>query len=101
MRRIFGIVLTAAGLLYLGSALHADEQEAKSVLDKALKALGGEERLAKAGAITWKAKGKIRFGDNENDYTIQVTAQGVERIRSEFEGEFNGNKFRAAAVIHG
>ena len=34
-------------------------REGHGVLDKAINALGGKEKLAKAEAATWKAKGKI------------------------------------------
>ena len=83
------------------NSARADEQEAKAVLDKAIKAIGGEEVLGKAKVLTWKAKGTITFGDNDNEFTSQTTAQGLDRSRSEFEGEFNGNTVKGVTVIDG
>jgi hypothetical protein len=79
----------------------ADEQEAKAVLDKAIKAIGGEEVLDKAKVITWKIKGSITFGDNDNEFTGQTTAQGLDRSRAEFEGDFNGNTVKGVTVLDG
>ncbi|MCA1693366.1 MAG: hypothetical protein LC749_00795, partial [Actinobacteria bacterium] len=60
MRRLFGAALVAVSAATCGMA-RADEQEAKAVIDKAIKALGGEEKLVKAEAATWKAHGRMTF----------------------------------------
>ena len=55
-------------------------------LDKAIKALGGEDKLSKLGTATWKAKGKYTTGDNErHDFTGQTTVQGLDHFRWELE----------------
>ena len=83
------------------SPSRADEQEAKAVLDKAIKAIGGEEVLGKAKVITWKIKGTITFGDNDNKFTGRTTVQGLDRSRAKFEGEFNGNPVKGVTVVDG
>src|SRR5258707_12017180 len=100
MKRFLGAALVAVFAVAGGSA-RADEQEAKAVIDKAIKAAGGEEKLGNVGAATWKAKGKITFNDNTNDFNSQVTVQGLDHFRSEFEGEFNGNAVRGVTVLAG
>jgi hypothetical protein len=100
MKRFLGVVLGVVLAAGSGSPVRGQEQEVKAVLDKAVKALGGEEKLSKA-AFTWKTKGKISFGDNENPFTSQVTVQGLDHFRGEFEGEFGGNKVNAVTVIAG
>jgi hypothetical protein len=102
MRRFLGGVLVATLVTGLGSLARAEEdKDAKAVLDKAIKALGGEEKLAKVTAATWKAKGKISFGGNENEFTSDVTFQGLDHYRSAFEGDFGGNKVKGLVVVAG
>src|SRR5262249_32149041 len=57
--------------------------------------------LSQIKAATWKAKGKITFGDNANDFASQVTVQGLGQFRQEFEGDFGGNKFKGVTVLSG
>jgi hypothetical protein len=40
-------------------------------------------------------------GGNESEFSSQVTVQGLDRYRSEFEGSFNGNNFKAMTVLNG
>src|SRR5947208_787371 len=77
----------------------ADDQDAKAILDKAIKAVGGAEKLGKVQAATWKAKGTITFNGNDNEFTSQATVQGLDHYRTEFDGEFNGNKFKGVTVL--
>jgi hypothetical protein len=101
MKRFIGVVLAAVLGSSLGSSIRADDKDPKPILDKAIKALGGEETLKKAEAVTWKSKGTITINGNENKFRIQATVQGLDRYRSEFDGEFDGNEFKAVAVLNG
>ncbi|HEV3166390.1 MAG TPA: hypothetical protein VGZ22_20365 [Isosphaeraceae bacterium] len=101
MKRFLGAALATVFLAGLCSSVRADDQAAKAILDKGIKALGGEEKLSKADAITWKAKGKITFNDNANEFNSQTTVQGLDHYRGEFEGDFNGNKFMGVTVLNG
>jgi hypothetical protein len=100
MERYLGAMLAAVLILAPASPARADDAT-NAVLDKAIKALGGAEKLGKLETITWKSKGKITFNDNDNDVSIQATAQGLDHFRSEFEGEFGGNKVKGVSVING
>lgn len=84
-----------------GAAVAADDNQAMAVVDKAIKAMGGEAKLKSAKIIAWKAKGKIRFGDNESSFTAQATAAGIDRYHSEFEGDFGGNSVKGVTVLDG
>jgi hypothetical protein len=99
MKRAF-VMLLAAILVWVGNAPSRAE-DAGPVLDRAIKALGGEEALAKAGTATWKTKGVITVGGNESEFTSETTVQGLDRHRSEFAGNFNGNDFRALSILNG
>jgi hypothetical protein len=104
MKRLLGFVLMAALVSVLaGPVRGADDKgkEVQTVLDKAIKALGGAEKLGAVKAFTVKAKGKISFGDNDNEFTSATTTQGLDHTRSEFEGEFMGNKVKGVTVLNG
>jgi len=98
----FPIMLLATVLVSgLGNLARADDKDPKAILDKAIKALGGEEKLQKAGAMTWKAKGTITFNDNERPIKTQGTFQGLDHYRGEFESEFDGNEVHGVTVLNG
>jgi hypothetical protein len=98
------ILWMAFVVFVVGSATgpaRADDQAVKAVLDKAIKALGGEEKLARADTYVRKAKGTMTFNGNESKTTVEATTQGLEHFRSEFQGEFNGNTVRGVTVLDG
>jgi len=100
MKRFLGVVLATTFVLSLGaSARAADEKDAKAILDKGIKALGGEENLSKVKAASWKTQGKVNINGEDNDFTSSATIQGLDHFRSEFEGEFGGNKIKAVSVL--
>ena len=77
------LLVTTISFAGLGPA-RADDSEAKAILDKAIKALGGEEKLTKASVHSWKAKGKRHAGAEQPEQEIQVTANGLDHFRREF-----------------
>ncbi len=83
MARYFATVFTTAILFVSCSPARAADGDAKAILDKGIKALGGEDKLTKAEALTWKTKGTIKFNDNENEFTGQVTIKGLDHFRRE------------------
>jgi hypothetical protein len=93
--------VTALVCVIAQPAARADDKDPKAILDKAIKALGGEENLAKVKSATWKAKGKISFGGTDNEFSSTATAEGLDHLRSEFEGEFGGNKVKGVTVLNG
>jgi hypothetical protein len=102
MKRLFGTVLLAAVVSFLaGPVRAADDKEVEAVLDKAIKALGGAEKLEKVKAFSWKGKGKINFGGNESEFSATATVEGLGNSHSEFEGEFGGNKIKGVTVLSG
>ena len=101
MIRFTCAVVATALLACLTSPLRADEKEAIAVLDKAIKALGGEEKLGKAATATWTTKGTINVMDADNDIAMRMTAQGLDNFRQEFEGEFGGNAIKGVTVLAG
>ena len=80
MKRFLGAALAA--ILFVIPA-RGDDKDANAIVDKAIAALGGAEKLGKLDAFSWKAKGTITFNGNENDFTSQVTIKGLEQYRRE------------------
>src|SRR5947209_8064410 len=99
MKRFLGAVLMTVLGTSLGSPARAEDD--KAIVDKAITALGGEEKLSKVKAATWKGKGKINFMGNESEFTSQMTVQGLDHFRSEIESEFMGNKVKFMTVLAG
>jgi len=100
MKRFLSAAFMTVLLFAPVSPIRADDQDPKAILDKAIKAVGGEEKLKKVEAITWKSKGTITFNGSDNEIKIQGTAQGLDRYRSEFEGEFGGNPVKGVVVLN-
>ena len=72
-------------------SIRAADQDAKAILEKAAAALGGKDKLAKVDAMTWKAKGKISFNGNSNEFKSESTVKGLTHFHSQFHGNFDGN----------
>jgi hypothetical protein len=102
MRRCIAFGFVTLVVCSFGILVRADaDKDAEAILDKAIKALGGEEKLGAAKAITWKSKGTISFGGNDNEFATQTTAQGLDHYRGEFEGNFGGNMVKGVTVLSG
>jgi hypothetical protein len=102
MKRLIGAVF--ALFLAAGPAAivaRADDKDPQAILDKAIKAVGGEEKLKKAEAISWKTKGTINFGGNENDVKGQVIAKGLDHFRRESAFDANGEERKIVFVLAG
>lgn len=113
MQRRFGYTrsgvvgaLTLAGALVLAAGLSspvraADATDATALLDKAIKAIGGEDKLSKVQAVSWTAKGTITFNGSDNQVTTRSVVQGIDHFRQEFEGDFGGNPVKGVTVLAG
>lgn len=92
MRWLLGAVFTTAFLLV---PARADDKDVKSILDKAANALGGEEKLGKVDAFSYKGKGTVNFNGNENEFDTQITIKGLDHYRR----EFGNDQFNAVVVL--
>src|SRR5438105_3696675 len=101
MRRFCAAALTAVFAFTAAGFVRADEADVKAILDKAIKALGGEAKLGKVDAYLLKAKGTITFGGNDSEFTSEATIQGLDHYRGEFDGDFGGNKVHGTTILSG
>jgi hypothetical protein len=87
-------------LLAVGVTARADDQkDLKDLIDKAVKAHGGADNIAKEKAVVFKAKGKFYgIGEEGIPYTGTWSMQQPDRIRVEIDGEVAGQSFKFISV---
>jgi hypothetical protein len=101
MKRFLGAAMAILFAATAAGPVRADEKDPTAILDKAIKAVGGEEKLKKLDAMSWKANGAITFNGNSNNFTSEVTVQGLDHYRLDLEGELNGNPIKVKVVVDG
>ena len=84
MRRIQRAVLAILPFLAACVPARGQDPNATAILDKAITALGGEERLARISAFKWV--GTVTFNVNGTDRTddVEFTARGLDHLRRQF-----------------
>jgi hypothetical protein len=101
MKTRLGAVL-AVGLLLGGGASRADEQaEAKALLDKAMKAMNGEAKLAKLRTASLKGKLTGKDGDKEITVGIDATWQGLDQYRADVDVQEGARNSKGVLVLNG
>jgi hypothetical protein len=101
MKRLLFVSLLAVLASGVATWSRADEKDPKAIVDKGIKALGGEDKLAKATTHTTKAKGTVTFNGEDHDIKTQATVQGLDHYRAEFEGKFGDNDIKGVTVVNG
>lgn len=99
MRRTAGLFLAAALVLGGQAAVQADE--AAAIIDKAVKAHGGADKLAKFQGEQWKAKGVMKVMGMELPYTADYSFQRPNLFRFDMAAEFGGQKIAITATTDG
>jgi hypothetical protein len=94
-------VAAAVGLATVCTAQAGDQAELRALIDKAIKATGGEEKLAKYKGETFKAKGKF-YGMGEGiEYTGEWSIQLPKQMRVQIDLDVNGMKIGVVRVSNG
>ncbi len=95
------LVLAAAVVLTANSSGRAGEQaELKALVEKAVKAAGGEENLKKFTGMTVKGRGTVFAPDNQEvQFTVDGAAQGLDRFRLDLEATVAGNTIKLLVVF--
>jgi hypothetical protein len=101
MRKRWIVSAVVALALLTGRQARADEQaDVKALLAKAVKALGGADKLSKDKAFTAKFKGKFYMGENGIDYTMELFVQFPAQAKSVISFEANGMAFTVINVLN-
>ena len=86
----------------LSGLCRADEKDATAILDKAIKAMGGEEKLSKIKAYSVKTKGTLSIMGNDNDFTATRNPRRPRPLSGpSSQSKFGDNDFKAVAVVNG
>ena len=92
--------VAALGLLAV-PAVRAEGDPTKAILDRAVKALGGENKLAAAGGLTWKVSGSLEIEGMRIDLSGDWSAQGLDRYRWDAQASVMGRTENATVVAVG
>jgi hypothetical protein len=84
-----------------GAARADDQADAKALLDRAIKAAGGREALARYPAFRMKVKGTLHEADGDHAFTGEWFYQGADQARTVTVSETNGVKTREVHVVNG
>jgi hypothetical protein len=84
MRRILGVLVATVILCVASGPARAGEDDANSILDKAIKAMGGEEKLGKIMAFTWTTSGSMKVNGRAKNVDAVVTFKGLKQVRRDF-----------------
>jgi hypothetical protein len=91
-----------AAFLTAGAAVRADDgARIKALLDKALEAHGGKERLLRLQGTTFKVEGKVQHSGQSVEFKGQWASQLPERLRVDVRVPFMGIEFKYAQVYDG
>jgi hypothetical protein len=86
----------------VGGSARADQPvELKALVDKALKAMGGADKVSKLKTSSWKGKGTLLIDGTSVPYTEESATQQPDQFRFEMELDFNGQKLNQILVIDG
>jgi hypothetical protein len=99
MRFSLGLSLVV-GLVLAGASRGDDQAEAKALVDKAVKAMGGAGKLAKCKAFTTKGKGTI-YQPGEVAITEETYWQPPEQYRADMEITGDNLKLKLVYVFNG
>ena len=89
MRKTLGILVVGTLLLaWSGIAQSGGDDDARGIVDKAIKAMGGEKALAKHQAATWTEKGTYYGMGDGLPFTAKYSMQLPNKFKMEIEGVF-------------
>ena len=99
MRTLFRSALALTVLTFAGMAVRA--QDAKAVIEKAVKAQGGEDNLKKFPAARVKAKGSMELMGAEIEFALDSSVQNPDKFRNDINLEVMGQKIAIVQVYDG
>jgi hypothetical protein len=102
MRTLAYLVLGATFGLTAPCAARADDAgEAKAVVERAVRAHGGLDRLAKTQIMVVKTTGTLFLGDNQIPFSADTVVQLPDRLRLKIEAGAAGEKTLSVVVVDG
>ncbi len=99
MRR--AVWLAVAACMFPAWAHADDAADARAVVDRAIQAMGGKDRLAPCRAVTWKGKGSVHLDAATATFTDEISARGLGRYNWQLSAEVDGRSIGLAVVFNG
>jgi hypothetical protein len=93
-------VTCAALLLAAVPAVRADDKEARDLVEKAVKAHGGADKIDKYPAVVIKSKGTVHVMGMDLEYTATQNIQVPDRMRMEIEFTIMGKDFKLVHLFN-
>src|SRR5581483_7353032 len=78
-----------------------DAADMKALIEKAMKAPGGADNLAKQQAATFNMKGQVHVQGLDIEFKGEISHQYPEKLRVVIEGEVMGTAFKVIQVVNG
>ena len=101
MRQIMWLTLACCLPLCMALPVRSDDQDdLKMLIEKGIKATGGEEKLGKFKAGTCKIKGKI-MEDKEGTFNFEAFLQGADQAKLVGDVEMQGMQTKVVIVVNG
>lgn len=98
--RVLSTGLAALVLLTAGGLARAEDQ-ARATIDRAIKAVGGEETLKAWQSMTWKVKGKMHVMGQSMPYTADYFFQSPNKVRFDMAMNFQGQDMKLSVMSNG
>jgi hypothetical protein len=99
MRIILPAFFLGAFYLPLAAAQPGEDDPARALIEKAIKAQGGEAKLAQFSAVTAKLKGTFHGLGDAVPFVGEMTVQGADQNRIVFEAKKDGQRFHLINVL--
>lgn len=91
----------AAGVLGYGAGRAAAADEARAVIEQAIRAAGGADKLAQLHAVRTKFKGTVTLGENRLKVAVDRVVLLPDKQRSDIEVESDNGKITVVRVANG
>jgi hypothetical protein len=101
MRRLLLPLFSAIVFLSPLPTVRAADDEARAIIDKAIKAHGGEEVLSKYKAGQFKNKGKLSLGGAEVEFTQNVSFMLPDKFKEALEMKIGGQDVNIVTLANG
>src|SRR5262245_24440883 len=93
-------LLLAGGLLFVGASARGQES-AKAIVERAIKAHGGEERLSRHRADKVRLKGTLVLGAREVPFTGETTVQLPAQFKNVMQLTLNDKPTMLVQILNG
>lgn len=99
MRSLIYGWLVVCAMAYSSAGVRAED--AKVIVEKGVKALGGAENLGKHKVLTWKGKGTFHGLGMPIEYTGEWFIHPPKQMKGQIEADFNGMKLTFVQILNG